>query len=168
MRLIATITDKEVFGQETKPAKEYSVRSAAREIIFNKQNKIALLYSKKLNFHKLPGGGIEENEDIKIALKRELSEEIGCDIEIIKEIGKIIEIKDRYSQKQTSYCFSGKVKNKGNNSFTQEEKDIGMEIKWERVESAIKLLEKDNPDDYTAKFIVHRDLTLLKALNEDI
>jgi ADP-ribose pyrophosphatase YjhB (NUDIX family) len=165
MKLIATITDKEVIGKKIEFKGEYSLRTAARAIVFNSEAKIAILNAKKYQFHKLPGGGVEGREDIKEALERELKEEIGCKVQIRKEVGEIIEIKNSYGQKQYSYCYVVKVLSKCNANLTKEEKEcLGVEVKWVTVNKAIKLFEKDNPEDYTAKFIRYRDLMFLKEL----
>jgi len=103
MRLITIVTDKEIIGKNIKFKGKYSKRTAVRAIIFNSDGKIALLNAKKYGFHKLPGGGIESDEDAKKALERELKEELGCKAEITKEVGKIIEIKNKYGQEQVSY-----------------------------------------------------------------
>lgn len=165
MRLIATITDKEVIGKRQEFKGEYSLRTAARAIVFNSKDKIAILNAKKYKFHKLPGGGVEGKEDIKETLERELKEEIGCKVQIIKEVGKIIEIKNKYGQKQDSYCYVANVLSKCKSNLTKEEKeDLEIEVEWTKLDKAIKLFEQDNPKNYTAKFIRYRDLMFLKEL----
>lgn len=162
MKLLATITDKEVTGKDVNFSGDYSLRAAARAILLNSQNKIAILHSAKHGFHKLPGGGVEGTEDIKETLKRELREETGCNSEITGEIGKIIEIKNEYGQKQTSYCFIARTTSEGKASLTKEESDLMISLTWVSLDEAIKLLESDFPEDYTAKFIRARDLVFLK------
>ena len=51
-------------------------RPSARGIIFTEKNQLALVYSKKEQYYKFPGGGIRPNEDIKTALMREIKEEV--------------------------------------------------------------------------------------------
>ena len=45
-------------------------RPSARAIIFDDVGKIALVYSKKENYYKFPGGGIHDDEDRVSALIR--------------------------------------------------------------------------------------------------
>jgi len=166
MRLIATITDKDVTGRTLEIKGKYSSRTAARAIVFDSEGKIALLNAKKFGFHKLPGGGVEKGEDIKGALERELKEEIGCKVKITKELGKTIEIKNGYMQKQESFCYVANVLSRCDSSLTKEEKeDLGAEVEWVTLDDAIKIFEKDNPKDYTAKFIRYRDLIFLRELS---
>ena len=51
-------------------------RPSARAVII-KDGKIAMVYSKKYNYYKFPGGGIEADECMEDALIREVLEETG-------------------------------------------------------------------------------------------
>jgi len=124
---------------------------------------IGILYVSKYNYHKLPGGGLDGDEVIKEALKRECLEEIGCGVEIFGELGEIIEYRDKWSLKQHSYCYlANVVGEKGDPDFTQKEIDNGFEIKWVSLDEAIKLLEEDKPEGYEGGFIQIRDRSFLK------
>lgn len=69
------------------------VRPSARAIII-KDNKVALVYSKKYGYYKFPGGGIKENESPVTALIREVKEEVGLTVkkETIREFGSVLRI----------------------------------------------------------------------------
>jgi len=163
MKLIKELKDLEVTGKDVPKSKvNYKIRIASRAIIFDSKNLIALISVPKFGYHKLPGGGLEEGEDIKYTLKREIREEVGSEINIIKEVGEIIEYKNEYNQKQTSYCYICEINGgKGETSFTIEEKEAGFKLIWLSIEDAITLMEKDAPQDYTAKFIRLRDYSFL-------
>lgn len=163
MNIITTIRDKD-FDLEfaaTTPLKE---RTASRAVVFDKDGKVALLHVAKKHFHKLPGGGMEKGESIKDALKRELSEEIGCAVDNIRELGIVEEFRNKFSLHQLSYCFladlSGK---KGVPHLEPDEIAAGFETVWLDINEAIAILEKEAPvEDYEGKFIQKRDLALLK------
>jgi H+-transporting ATPase len=87
--------DLEIEG-ETENKKCRKKRQAARAVVFDNENKIALLYVSKHSYHKIPGGGIEKGEDIFRALEREMIEEIGSKISVTGEIGKIIEYRNKF------------------------------------------------------------------------
>ncbi|MBP1157044.1 MULTISPECIES: NUDIX domain-containing protein [unclassified Paenibacillus] len=92
MRLIATLVHKKLNQLEGRTFE----RRAARGIIL-KDSKILLLYTKRYNDYSFPGGGIEDNENLIIGLKRELSEETGAqNIEVIREFGYIDEYRPHY------------------------------------------------------------------------
>lgn len=169
MELITTITEKKVLGREFPVPKKYSFRKAGRAVVFNSENKIAILHATKSHFHKLPGGGVEKTESIEKTLERELVEEIGCKVDILREIGKIVEIKNKHGKKQTSYCFMAEVLDIVDNNLTEKEsKILGLKVKWVSLEEAIKIFEKDKPEDYTANFIRYRDLEFLKKVRSKI
>lgn len=167
MKLLATITDKEVFGKEIEFNGKCSLRAAARAIVLDKNKNIAILHAKNYGFHKLPGGGIEKGENKEKALERELKEEIGCRVGIVKELGKIIEIKKECGQRQTSYCYVAKISDRCDSNLTEEEKNnLGIKVIWVKLDKAIRIFEEDKPEEYTAKFIRCRDLIFLKEFSK--
>ncbi len=163
MELIKEIYEKDLKLNDENLNIAYRIRKASRSIVFNDSGKIAILYVSKNNYHKLPGGGIEPGEDIKKALKREVMEEVGVNIDVLGEIGTIIEYRNKFEQLQISYCYFSKVKGDIKKpSFTEEEKNNGFILKWVDLDEALSLLEKDTPDNYVGKFIQYRDLLFLK------
>ncbi len=160
MKLIKTIQFKDLKSEDSD---KFDVRKAARAVVFDNDKNIGILYVRKYNYHKLPGGGLKGKESINLALKRECLEEIGCKIESFVEVGEIIEYRDKWSLKQHSYCYLANiVGDKGKPDFTSKELDNGFEIKWVSLEDAIKLLENDKPECYEGKFIQIRDVSFLK------
>ena len=81
MKCINKLTDED-FGLDIVPFDNPRHRYGARGIVFNKDNKIAVLNKTLKNEYKLVGGGIEEDEDPTKAFKREVLEEAGCIVEI--------------------------------------------------------------------------------------
>lgn len=162
---------KEIFENDINPGapavdeSRFRTRTAARAIVTDDDGKVALLYVGRHNYHKLPGGGVEGDEDIRQALERELLEEIGCRVEVNGEVGKVIEHLDQFEQIQTSYCFTAKlIGEKGEPDFTEDELLDQFSIVWVKdIHEAIKLLESDAPTYYQGKSINIRDLALLKA-----
>jgi len=149
-------------------ASRFSIREATRAVIFDSNNQVALLYSTKNKYYKLPGGGIEEGESPEIALDRECKEEIGCEVEITKELGMIIEYRKRYTLKQISYCYLAKVVgDKGTPELTQDEIEEGFETVWMPLEEAVTVSNViGDPTVYEAPYMVARDSAFLEeALN---
>lgn len=143
-------------------------REAARAAVSDNAGKIALLRVGLYDYHKLPGGGIDEGEDIPTALERELLEEIGCKAEVTGEVGEIIEYRNQFELEQTSYCFTAtQVGEKGKPDFTDKELREQFSIVWaDNIDNAITLLEQDEPTNYEGKFIKVRDLALLRAAKD--
>jgi len=166
MELIKEIYEKDIGYNVDSIDISYKIRKASRSIVSNDSQKVALLFVSKNNYHKLPGGGIEAGEDIKIALNREVMEEVGANIDILGEIGTIIEYKDKHKLLQISYCYYSQVKGEIKEpSFTDEETNNGFQLKWVTLEEAIHILENDAPDNYLGKFIQNRDLLFLRRAN---
>jgi len=152
------------FGEERKtdPDKKYTLRKASRAIVIN-NSKIALLFVPKHNYHKLPGGGIEPGEDQETALHREILEETGCRIKILKDVGMIIEYRDDKDMRQESYCYLAKVDGEIKEpSFTEKEKADGFKLIWVAIDEAISLLKKDRPKTESGRFIQVRDLAFIE------
>lgn len=160
MKLIQTIQFKDL---KPEAIEKFKVRRAARAVVFDQDKNIGVLYIGKHGYHKLPGGGLEGEENISAALRRECLEEIGCDIETFGELGEIIEYRDKFSLKQHSYCFiANLVGTKKSPDFTQGEIENGFSIKWLPLENALELLLNDQPEEYEGKFIQIRDSLFLK------
>lgn len=142
----------------------YPLREAVRAVVVDKESNIALLHVKKDHYYKLPGGGIEDDEDHESALRRECLEEIGSEIEVINEIGLIIEYRKIFTLKQVSYCYLATLKGeKGIPNFTEKEKENGFEQIWIPYEQALEVLSKNIAIDLEGKeYIVPRDTILLK------
>jgi ADP-ribose pyrophosphatase YjhB (NUDIX family) len=147
-------------------------RRAVRSVVFDLDKRVGLMHARKDGHYKLPGGGIEDGENKAPALERELLEELGCKVNVLRELGEIVEYRDYKRMHQTSYCYlSAVVGEKGKPSFTQKELDNGFEIVWaEDLDSAIKLIEKSptSPktlsDELDIRFIQVRDAAFLRSL----
>jgi len=172
MKLILELKDEDV-GMHSDKVK-MKKRTAARAILL-KNNKIALLHVTKDGYHKLPGGGMEKGETIKETLKREIMEETGCKIRVTGEVGKVIERRSRTDhgilQKdsgtlQTSYCFIANMIEQGQPNYDEGELSAGYMLEWTTLDRAIALIRSEKPRIYGGKFIVKRDLALLKAAKQ--
>lgn len=163
MNLLSELSSKDIGINNVAESIEYKLRKAARAVVIDKDNRIAILSVTKDDYHKLPGGGFEGNEDVEQALIREVMEEVGANIEVSNEVGCIIEYRDEFKQLQISYCYVAKVVGDLEPmNFTEEEINDGFELQWYTVEQAIEIMKKDQPKSYVGKFINTRDLVFLK------
>ncbi|MEP7166486.1 MAG: NUDIX domain-containing protein [Candidatus Woesebacteria bacterium] len=162
MKLLEVINPEAVSESDVK---EYPVRETARAVVIDDNGLIALLYVASDNYYKIPGGGIEAGEDRRVALYRECMEEIGCTVEILDEIGSIIEYRKLFTLKQISYCYVAKVKGKkGKPDFTPKEIAEGFKQIWMPYSEALALISKNQATNQEGKsYIVPRDLTFLQA-----
>ena len=150
-------------GNSTENISEYKEESSVKAVIFNKENKIALLYVKKDGFYKLPGGGVESGESLDVALAREVHEEVGCEIEIIKELGEIEEYYDQIKLKKISYGYVAQMTGGASGTaFTDNEKSLGFELQWLDFKEAVNKMKNNKPDFYRGKFIWKRDMIFIQ------
>mgnify|MGYP002537645785 FL=1 len=173
--LICQITDRDI-GEAPVEMINPQLRIGARGIVIREDGKIAIFNKSNKNEYKLPGGGLEEEEKPEEAFKREVLEETGCEIEILKCLGTAEEYKSLNNFKQISYIFVGKVlKDTKQLHVTQKEKEEGAKLLWETPENAIKLITKSYNEliaskyssVYSTKFVVLRDRKILERWIED-
>lgn len=170
MNLICKITDKDI-GQNYHELNNPRIRIASRGIVVREDGKIAVFNKSNKNEYKLPGGGMENNENPEETFKREVLEETGCTVEIVYNLGITEEYKCQSNFKQISNIFVGKVIEDTNHlNVTQKEKDEGARLLWETPQKALelvtncydKLVGSNYESVYTTKFIVLRDRKILE------
>ncbi len=176
MDVLFKLTDEDI-GYEYHELENPELRLAARGIVVRDDGKIAVFNKSNKNEYKLPGGGMEEDENPEEAFKREVLEETGCIIEITHILGTTEEYKAQSNFKQISYIFVGKViEDTLQVNFTKKEKDEGAKLIWETPEKALelitdcydKLVDSDYENVYATKFVVLRDRKLLEFYMNNI
>ncbi|MBI4088358.1 NUDIX domain-containing protein [Candidatus Kaiserbacteria bacterium] len=145
--------------------KNWPTREAARAIVLDADGKIALLHVSNESYYKLPGGGLEDNEDKIVALRRECEEEIGCDVDVFSDVGIIVEYRKFYSLKQISYCYLARVKGDiGKPNFTETEIAGGFENVWLPFDEAITTIKECHATTLEGReYIVPRDTLFLET-----
>lgn len=148
-------------------------RPSARAIII-RDSKIAMVYSKKYNYYKYPGGGIKNNEDKVDALIREVKEEVGLEVikESIKEFGYVLRkergtIEDIFIQENYYYlCDVGS--NIYHQSLDDYEKEEEFTLRWVTPKKILETNINGNHFDVDSftKNIIERDSLVTKLLKE--
>jgi len=126
---------------------QWNHRETTKAVVFDENNNIGILYAKEMGRYKLPGGKIEDNENIEQALKRECLEELGVEIEIIDKIGMVTEIRKEKKLCQISYNFVAKtISKKYCPVFSEKEKELGFSIEWVELRNVLSYFTKLNDD----------------------
>ncbi len=161
MRLLLEISDETLgIGKREQLDTKYRVRKSARAVLVNEKGEVAIQHLAIPNYYKLPGGGVEQGESLEEALKREIKEEVGCDCEIEKEVGVIIEYRNEMNLLHISYCYTARVVGVlGEAEYEQGELDEGQRNIWVAPEEARALFKGSVTNIYKSKFIVLRDGT---------
>lgn len=126
---------------------DYKDRPTVKAVIVNEKDEVLLFAGG------LPGGGVEDGETNEQALKRELMEEVGAEVEIVRELGNVITYRDVIKKK---YIFTGyecRLISQINPSTTIDH-EIGKTATWKKRSEAIKEMEnhivevKNNKEEY--------------------
>jgi ADP-ribose pyrophosphatase YjhB (NUDIX family) len=118
-------------------------RPAARAIVLQQED-ILLLYTQRYNDYSLPGGGLNDGEDVSVGKLRELQEETGAqNIQILRYYGYIDEYRPSpkpeydlmYMRSHFYLCNTDRVL--GSATLKLYEKKNGMTTKWINIHHAI-------------------------------
>ena len=148
---------------------EMKIRYAARTVIYdNNDKKIAVLEVKNGVYHKIPGGGVENNETIKDAAVREALEEGACDVQLIAKIGEFeFAIPEPSNVINHSTCFlAKKIKDHTSTSFTEEETSDNFKLLWLTIDEAIELFKNVKSKVSLELKMNNRDLGFIIAAKE--
>lgn len=170
MRRIASFDQHELGLYTDSDTDIHFVRRAARAVLRNDNNQVAIMCFTKTGSYKLPGGGVDEGEEIEAALHREIREETGYEIDDVRELGIIEE--DRYycGMHQTSYCFTANVQKFVGTELTEKEAAEGMELRWmDTIDQAISAVESNDTtrgesgDQAGHTMMKRREITILNT-----
>jgi 8-oxo-dGTP diphosphatase len=142
---------------------KYVERRAVRAITKNEKDEIIIIYAKKDNYYKLPGGGIEGDEDHKIAVLREAMEETGCEVRVTGDC--IAEVEEwRNDLHQVSYCYeSSLVRDTGVPELTEDEVEDGLQHEWASIRVALEKMRAAQPTSELGRYIKERDIFFVEC-----
>lgn len=157
MKIIGELNDKIILGQDgfsTKPP-----RITARAIVKNQNDLYAVMYSHKFKLYSLPGGGVEADEDILTALRREIYEEVGCPCDDIQELGIVTENRASLDYTQINYYFAvGTFRTSNKNHLTDAETDSQTVVQWLTFDEMVRLINEQEFERVQGKYLKERDL----------
>ncbi len=137
MRLLFTIDKKDY-----DPQGEAFVRHSARAIIIQ-NDRVAMVHSRKYDYYKFPGGGIEPGETALTAMIRETAEEAGLRVlpETVREYGYVhrVEKGDREPRfiQDNFYFLCQAAAERVPQMLEEYEKENGFHLEFVRPEQAV-------------------------------
>ena len=165
MKQICELNDKIVLGTEGLSTK--TPRITARAIVKNQDGLYAVMYADKFKLHSLPGGGVEDGEDVLTALRREVYEETGCVCDEIQELGIVAENRASLDYTQINYYFVVTTTHTpGENHLTEAEQDSRTVVEWRTFDEMVRLINEQEFDRVQGKYLKARDVVALREYSK--
>ncbi|MBY8070179.1 NUDIX domain-containing protein [Vibrio fluvialis] len=149
-------------------------RKAARAIVLDGED-ILMLYTERYHDYTLPGGGVDEGEDILQGMVRELEEETGAqNIHNIKPFGLYEEFRPWYKDDadvmhMVSYCFTCKIDRElCDTNYEDYEIKNGMKPVWINIRDAITHNELTMAESEKKGMSIERETFLLRLIAKEL
>ena len=147
-------------------------RTVVRAIVFDEEDKFYFVKAVrdddfgKATLIETSGGGVEENEELLDAIKRELKEELGVEVDVICKIGVVSDYYNLIHRHNINNYFLCKVKSFGDKNLTKEEMDdFHLSTLRLSYEEACKEYEY-RANSKLGKLISNRELPILHRAKE--
>lgn len=138
-----TIRDQDIFREEVFPMPEqYEKRVTVKAVVENEAHEFGFVTNDTHGCLLLAGGEAESN-DLEAEIARECAEELGYDVQVIRQIGRAHEFRNREAKEYDTICFFGKATEKiAEDRRTTGEKRVGLQAVWLPASEALRVLEE--------------------------
>lgn len=147
-------------------------RNIARAVVFDDEGNFYFMRAVrddefgKATIIETSGGGVEEGEDLNEAIKRELNEELGAQVEIVCKIGVVSDYYNLIHRHNINNYFLCKVISFGEKHLTQDEiEKFHLSTLKLSIDEAIAEYERCS-DSKLGKVIASRELPVLRKAKE--
>ena len=112
------------------------------------------------------GGGVEEGEDLRTAIRRELREELGADVDVVCKIGLVSDYYNLVHRHNLNHYFLCRVRSFGDRHLTQDEiHEFHLSTMKLTYEAAVQEYEKRR-ETALGRLISNREVPVLKRAKE--
>ena len=151
----------------------HSKRPSVRAVIF-RGDKLAMVYSKRYNYYKFPGGGIEDGENQQEALIREVREEVGLEVipESIAQFGSVLRLQlsdfleDTIFEQENFYYYCQVKEKNVQQNLDEYEAEEGFCLQYVTLDEAIETNRNQNHNGYD-EVMIEREAKVLERLRAD-
>jgi len=122
----------------------------------------------KVTHIETPGGGVEEGEDLEEGVRRELSEELGAEVEIICKLGLVSDYYNVIHRHNLTNYYLCRVVSFGEKHMTEDEiNEFHLSTLKMRYEDAVAEYER-NRESAIGRLIANREVPMIKRAKEII
>jgi len=147
-------------------------RRIARAIVFDDEGFFYFVRAQrdddfgKATLIETSGGGVELGEDLQTAIRRELKEELGAEVDVICKIGVVSDYYNLIHRHNLNHYFLCKVISFGDKSLTQDEiEDFHLSTLKLTYEEAVREYER-RKETGLGRLIANRELPILRRTGE--
>ncbi len=143
MEYLRIIIDEDIFeSPEFEKPNAFEKRMTVKAVVVNDEKKFGFVTNPIHGFYLLAGGGAK-SDDLEKEIKRECDEEINFEVEVLEEIGRIYEYRNRNAKEYETVCLAVKtIKKLPEDTRTEDEKNNGLIVVWFDENEAINILTK--------------------------
>jgi ADP-ribose pyrophosphatase YjhB (NUDIX family) len=141
MKYIKTIRDEDVFENPKFMEPEiFKKRITVKAVVINDEGKFGFVTSPRHGFYLLAGGGAE-SDNLEKEIKRECGEEMNFEVNVLGEVGRVYEYRNRDAREGETICFAVKtIKELSEDTRTEDEKENDLQVVWFNKDESIKIL----------------------------
>ena len=149
-------------------------RRIARGIVFDDDGKFYFVRANrddlfgKATHIETPGGGVEDGEELMTAIRRELSEELGIEVDVLCKIGVVSDYYNVIHRHNLTNYYLCRVVSFGEKHMTEDEiNEFHLSTLKMRYEDAVAEYER-NRESAIGRLIANREVPMIKRAKEII
>lgn len=167
--IIGEIEDKDVGlknEQPTEVRENYKHETSARAVLLDENDRVALIHSVSRGWYKLPGGGHEGDELCRENLQREVLEETGYTVDVLKNLGVYYNTRHEWQMFAEARMYLCRTKEFIGKKPMEDELEDGDTLEWfntiDDAIAALKAVKLDEIGFYGAYFFTRREIDTLE------